>query len=245
MLPDDPQPTAPAGPGGHGPAPGQQRRPYGPQGANGTGGASYGLPLGPQQPQGVEALGTSTSQRTDKDAVDDDAAWLKAFRDSMNAPLDFNDPYVKNILMNARNTTMQSANNAGIFGPYSQNQAEASWVKGAAGLQQQNRAMALQAAGMGAGIDQNTRSFNYDVAKDKYTSDMDRWKYDQDKSAGFGGMIGGGLGAIGGGIGGFALGGPAGAAAGASAGWNVGSSIGKSIGGSGGPPPPTFRPGGY
>lgn len=183
------------------------------------------------QPQ----LGKSTSEATPQDEVDADLAWIRAFRDSMNAPLDFDDPYVKNILGNARQTTLTSANNAGIFGPYSQNQAEAAYVKGSAGLQNDKFNRALQAAGMSAGISQNTRDFKYDVAKDKYTNEMDLYKYNQDKASGFGGLVGGGLGAIAGGL----VGGPMGA----SAGFKIGSGIGGNIGGSSGGPPPRFNSG--
>jgi len=180
-------------------------------------------------------LGKSTSEQTDKDAADARQKKIDDFFDELNKPLDMNDPYVKNILMNARQTTLTSANNAGIFGPYSQNLAEQSFIKGSADLQDAKQGRALQALGMGTSQFNNQRDFNYDVAKDKYTNEMDLWKYNQGKNQGLGGLIGGGIGALGGGL----LGGPGGA----TAGWQVGSGVGGMFGG-GNSPPPTFKPGG-
>lgn len=192
----------------------------------------------PRATQGGMApgLGKSTSETTDKDKQDAIMAQWQKFFDELNSPLDMNDPYVKNILDNARQTTLTSAGNAGIFGPYSQNLAQQAYIKGAAGLQQQNKALALQALTGMTGQSNNMRDFNYDVAKDQYANKMDLWKYNQDKSSGLGGIIGGGIGALGGGL--------AGGPAGAMAGWQLGSGVGSAFGGMGSSGPPKFNPGG-
>lgn len=188
---------------------------------------------------------------------------LQKFFDEMNMPFDPNDPYIKSILDNAQASTQQSASNAGVFGPYSQNLAQSAYIKTSAGLQQERQRMAQQALGALTAYKTDKRNFDYQKASDMYTAAQDRWKYDQEHNSDLWRGIGGGLGAIGGGIlggiGGAATGALAGgvgaipgaitgALSGGSAGYGVGSNLGgaayQSFGG--GTPPPTFRPpGGY
>lgn len=148
---------------------------------------------------------------------------MQALFTRLNKGLDFNDPRVQSILNNARNTTMQSANDRGIYGGYSEGQAEGSYIKAAAGLQDAQDARALQALGMGSG-------FSRGLANDAYGRAMDAYGKGEEEAGGWGAGIGGGLGALGGGILGFATGGPAGAIAGAKGGWDFGSKVGGGIG---------------
>lgn len=164
---------------------------------------------------------------------------INAFFTRMNKGLDFNDPRTQAILNNARNSTMQSVNDHGIYGGYSENAAEGSYIKAASGLQSQQDAMALQALGMGSG-------FSRGLANDAYGRAMDAYGKGEEEAGGWGAGIGGGLGALGGGVAGFFAGGPAGIAPGVSAGWNFGSNLGAGIGKSGydaNNPKPTY--GGY
>lgn len=148
----------------------------------------------------------------------------------MNKGLDFNDPRVKSILDNARATTMQSTNDRGIFGGYSENAAEGSYIKAAAGLQDEQEARMMQLLGMGAS---NSRG----LANDAYSRAMDQYNQGSDFWEGAGSLIGGGLGALGGGLVGGLTAGPggavAGALAGAKGGYDFGSKLGAGVGGMG------------
>lgn len=184
-----------------------------------------------------EPMGNSYSGQGKPPSQED--AWMAQLQELikyLTGPLDFNDPFVKSILDNARATTLQSAGNAGIFGPYSQNLAQQAYVKGAANLQQQKMGQGLQALGMGIGASQNQRDFNYQKDQDKYANDLDLWKFEQSNSPGA--WIGGGLGGLIGGIAGIFGGDIAG---GAKAGFDIGSGIGGTIGGK---PPPVWKPSG-
>lgn len=160
-------------------------------------------------------------------------AKLMAFFDEMNKPLDMNDPYVKNILDNARQSTLSSINSQGVYGGYSQGQAEKSYINSAAQLQQQRQQMGLSALGMGGNQSLGLADFRYGQGRDAYQDQLNQWKYQRDQGGGLGGMIGGGLGAIAGGL----LGGPGGAMAG----WQGGQGIGSWLGGNASPPPPTYK----
>lgn len=154
-----------------------------------------------------------------------------------NKGLDFNDPRTKAILDNARATTMQSANDRGIFGGYSENAAEGSYIGAASKLQQQDDAMALQALGMMSGLGTG-------IADRQFQSEMAQWNKDNESNTSTGEMIGGGIGAGIGALGFLVPGvGPALGPAAMSAGSKIGAGIGGGIGGRQSGPMPTW--GGY
>lgn len=213
--------------------------PMGPNGVNG-----FQNPYG-----GMEAINNftnsqntpSTQQPTSGKKRWTPADWeeaMQALFTRLNKGLDFNDPRTQAILKNARATTMQSANDRGIYGGYSEGQAEGSYIKAAAGLQDAQDSRALQALGMGSG-------FSRGLANDAYGRAMDEYGQGMEDAGGLGSLIGGGLGGLAGGIVG-AFGGPGGIAAGAKAGWDFGSGVGAGVGQmgySGSHPRPTY--GGY
>lgn len=201
---------------------------------------------GSARPGSAPPTADDLSKISNKKAVgptDDIEKLLQQFYDEFNSPLDFNDPYVKSILDNAKASTAQSAGNAGVFGPYSQNLAQQAYIKAGAGLQDSRQNRAQQALGMLTAYKTDKRNFDYQKAQDAYTAAQDKWKYDQEHNSDLWRGIGGGLGAIGGGILGIP-GGPAGIIAGASAGFGLGQQIGggayQAFGG--GSPPPSFSP---
>lgn len=211
-------------------------------------GSQAGPSIAPYQPQGPKTPTATPVSAPGKHAVSDPndpiMAMLQKFFDEMNMPFDPNDPYIKSILDNAQASTAQSASNAGVFGPYSQNLAQQAYIKTGAGLQQERQRMAQQALGALTAYKTDKRNFDYQKASDMYTAAQDRWKYDQEHNSDLWRGIGGGLGAIGGGIAGIP-GGPAGIVAGAGAGFGLGQQIGggayQAFGG-GGSPPPSFNP---
>lgn len=150
---------------------------------------------------------------------------IQAFYDQMNAPFDPNDPYIKSILSNARATTLQSAGNAGVFGPYSQSLAEQAYIKSSAGLQQQRQQMAGNMLGLLTNYKTNKRDFDYQKAKDQYQADLENWRAQEGKNMDLWKMVGGGLGGVGGALLGIP-GGPAGIVAGATSGYNLGVNAG-------------------
>jgi len=181
-------------------------------------------------------LGQSTSEPTQDDK---DAARQKQWDDffnELNAPWDPTTPENQLLLKDIRASSMQAANNQGIFGPYSNNMAEQAMFKAQAPLALQKKGMAMGALQGGTNFATNTRDFNYGREQDKYANDLDLWKINQDKNQGFGSLVGGLIG----GAGGFLAGGPMGAGAG----FQVGSGIGSSIGGNGSPPP-RYNPKGF
>ncbi len=222
------------------------------------------VPVGAAPGQNVAAapptaVNSQTKKVGPKSPEEELLEMIRAFFEEMNAPLDMNDPLVQNILRNARQDTLTSANNAGIFGGYSQRQAEDGYTRAAAGLQQQKKGMAMNALGMLTGATQNQRDYDYRKGQDAYQNELDLWKMDQQKHQDWwrnaggiaGGIVGGAGGAIAGGLAGLPLG-PAGivggaisgGAAGAQAGYGFGSGVGGQIGGSTYSPPPQWR-GGY
>jgi hypothetical protein len=128
-------------------------------------------------------------------------ALIKKILADLDKPLDFNDPLVANILTGARTATLSDLAGRGVYGGYSENQAQQSYINAASSLQDQKQARLLQALGLA-----NQR----DLAKAQMTYDQQRYEYENDPARGIGSLIGGGLGAIGGGVAGFfAGGGPA------------------------------------
>lgn len=155
------------------------------------------------------------------------ADWEEAMQklfERLNKGLDFNDPRTQAILNNARASTMQSANNRGIFGGYSENAAENSYIGAASKLQSDQDAMALQALGMGS-------NFSRGLANDAYGRAMNEYGRGEDEAGGWGSLIGGGLGALGGAAAGyFGGGGIPGAISGAKGGFDFGSHVGTGVG---------------
>lgn len=183
-----------------------------------------------ENPVAARASETKVSGKAKRWTIKDWEDAMQALFERLNKGLDFNDPRTQSILNNARNSTMQSANDHGVYGGYSENAAEGSYIKSAAGLQSQQDMMALQALNMGS-------NYSRGVAQDKYQADMNQFNMDQQKNDDWWSNLGGGIGALGGGVlGGIAgmAGGPlgvvAGAASGASGGWNAGRGIGGSFG---------------
>lgn len=164
------------------------------------------------------ASAASAAKKSGKNSPDQILDLLMQYYKQKNAPLDFNDPYVRNILSNARNTTTQSANNHGIYGGYSENAGEQAYIKGAAGLQQQNSMMGLEALNSAAGLSKG-------LAEDQYQVDWNKYMQDKEKNNSFGELLGGAGGAI--------LGGLAGGPAGIAGGFQLGSSFGGALAGMG------------
>lgn len=149
---------------------------------------------------------------------------LQKLFERLNKGLDFNDPRTQAILNNARASTMQSTNDRGIFGGYSENAAEGSYIGAASKLQADQDAMALQALGMGA-------NYSRGLANDAYGRAMDEYGRGEDEAGGFGALLGGGLGALGGALlGGLSGGGIPGAISGAKGGFDFGSHVGTGVG---------------
>lgn len=190
-----------------------------------------------------EAMGLNTSGqgptkgKKKRPSPDDIMQLLNDYFTRKNKGLDFNDPRTQSILNNARNTTMQGQNDRGIYGGYSENAAESSYIKAAAGLQQQDDAMGLQALIAMSGLSTG-------IADREFQSEMAQWNKENENNTGLGEMIGGGLGA---GLG--ALGflvpsvGPVLGPATMAAGSKIGAGIGGGIGGSQSRPMPQW--GGY
>lgn len=149
---------------------------------------------------------------------------IQALYDELNMPFDPNSPEFAPILNAMRQNTLSSSQMAGVYGPYSQNQAEQAYARGAAQLGSQRKGQALQTLGLLAG----TTGAQYDR---QYQHDLDKWQQQTQKDTDLWRLGGGAVGGLAGGIGGFLLGGPAGAAAGAAGGWNLGSNVGGAIGG--------------
>lgn len=203
-------------------------------------------PLHPEGGQIAGGVGPKMGKSAGQGGSPEDwMALLQQFADEMNKPLDLNDPMVRNILEGARTGTMTGLQGQGVFGGYSNNQAEKSYIGAASGLQQQRRQLGLSALQSGAGASQDLLKTRYGMARDQYGDMMQNYQYGKDQNEGWGAGIGGAIGGVLGGIGGFATGGPAGAVGGFQAGSAAGSSFGRGIGGMHQPPPPTFSYKGY
>jgi len=189
--------------------------------------------LGAEGAEGARPLagtGKTVKQGSPKDPMETILdQWRQLFAE-LNMPFDPNDPQFAPILNAARQATLSSSQMGGVFGPYSQNQAERAYTDTAAKLATQRKGMAMQALG---GLTSTTGQSQ----ADKYGRALDEWKLEQQKGEDLwrlgGGIIGGLGGAIAGGLGGAAVGGVGaipGAIAGATGGWNLGSNLGGSIG---------------
>lgn len=190
--------------------------------------------------RGMRGAGAGPAQPGPEDWL----AMLHAFADEMNAPLNLEDPLVKNILEGARTQTLASAQGQGVYGGYSQNQAERSYIGAASGLQQQRRQMGAQALQAGVGASQDLAKLRYGQARDSYQDMLANYNRENENNQGWGATIGGALGGLAGGAASFIPGLQAFAPALISGGASIGSSIGRGFGGMA-PPPPAFKYTGY
>lgn len=184
-----------------------------------------GIRLGPQQELGKSYSGdTKGGPEKPKDEMALILEQIRKFYEEMNAPFDPNSPEFKPIMDAIRQSTLSSSQMAGVYGPYSQNQAEQAYARGAAQFAGQRKSQALQALGLLAGA----TGAQYDR---QYAHDLDKWQQQTQKDSDLWRLGGGVLGGIGGAIAGGIVGNVPGAIAGATGGWSLGSNLGGAIGG--------------
>jgi hypothetical protein len=141
---------------------------------------------------------------------------MKQFYDHLNSPLDMNDPYVAQILQGVQNRAGDAARLRGIGGPMSIANSQQAMTNAAVSMDQEKKAMALQA--LGARNDRNLGlgsqalqaygigSSNYNQAQNlawaRQSHDLDAqnaaalndYRNGQGMGSSIGSMIGGGLG---------------------------------------------------
>ncbi len=163
------------------------------------------------EPKTTSATGTNAS-------ADDPDALTKQFYDEMNKPLDFNDPYVANIVNGAASRAQADADARGIGGGMGVQNSQMAYTNAAAQLQDAKQQRALQALGLHS-------QYHLQNKEDQYAADMNTFNARKSQGMGMGSTIGG----VAGGLAGLA----ATAATGGAAAPSIGplSSIGAGIGG--------------
>ncbi len=130
---------------------------------------------------------------------------MRAMANRLNGPLDFEDPYVKNILQHASNHAATMASQRGIRGPLSVRGTQQGYLNSAAQLQQQNQGLGAQLLGQAASADMADKRFKSDQEQREYENAMNQWAMNAQRAHSQGQDWGSGIGAIGGGIAGFGL----------------------------------------
>jgi hypothetical protein len=185
----------------------------------GIGGPTFaGRDIDPTIQQGSGGDGGGGGRSAEDDEID---ALIAKIMADLDKPLDFNDPLVANILTGARTATLSDLAGRGVYGGYSENQAQQSYINAASSLQDQKQARLLQALSLA-----NQR----DLTKAQMVYDQERYEYENDPARGIGSLIGGVVGGVGGGIAGIP-GGLPGIVGGAGLGFQAGSQAGAGVGG--------------
>lgn len=122
---------------------------------------------------------------------------LKAFAAHMMAPLDLNDPYVKQVIQGATSAAQNSANLRGVGGGYATSNVENAALRTGNQIQDQRAQMGMQALGQAGQLDQAQATLAQQAYMQQYQSQLAQMQAHQNNNQALGSLIGAGVGALG------------------------------------------------